>query len=177
MSDDVKGSEEQKQPAEAGAGEKQTKTYSEEQFKELVAQRDDLKKRLRTFDEAEAKRKAEADSSANQKAIEEGKAKETLKKLEDGLKSADDKIKTYEEQLAKLRETLVSKLTDAVDHEVATKIPDLDTLTKFVEARTQAADGPAGGKGQLARHDFDIRNFKGSQQELEAFLRKEGRIQ
>lgn len=116
------------------------RTYSDEEFKKLVAERDRAKERLRLIDEAA--KKAEED-----KKIQEGKAQELLAEKQLRLDELEAKAKAYEEQQGKLRDSLLGKLTDEADKIAGESIKDLDKLSRYVELRTQKQGGPFGGKG------------------------------
>lgn len=92
--------------AEAEAKEKaQSKTYSEEHVKELIAERDKAKEKLRKIEDAEKK-------AAEEKAIQEGKLKEVLASKEKELSDVQLKLKEYEAKETKQREALLSKLPE-----------------------------------------------------------------
>jgi len=125
MLEEAKADAEAKAKADAEASKSATKSYSEEQFKELIAERDKAKEKLRKIEED--KKKAE-----ETKAIEEGKLKEVLASKEAELAAANKKAEAYEAQQTKLRESYLSKLSDE-DKELASDIHDLDRLKKFVD--------------------------------------------
>ena len=128
MSEETKADAEVKVKADAEASKSATKTYSEEQFKELIVERDKAKDKLRKIEE-DRKKAEEA------KAIEEGKLKEVLASKEAELAVANKKAEAYEAQQQKLRESYLSKLSDE-DKELASDIHDLDKLKKFVDKIT-----------------------------------------
>ncbi len=114
-----------KAKAEAEAGKK---TYSEEQMKELIAERDKAKEKLRKIDEEKKK-------LDEQRLVDEGKTKELLTQRESELLEARkkaEKLDTYEKTR---REILEGKLLD--DDKPFTSSMDLDTLEKFVEKQSK----------------------------------------
>jgi hypothetical protein len=130
MSDDVKVADATQTAADAQAGKNSaSKSYSEEEFKKVIEERDKAKEKARKYEEADKK-------AAEQKAVEEGRIKELLTQREAELDAVKKKAEAYEAQQSKLRESLIAKLPDGIDKEVGVTIPDLDKLTKFVESRT-----------------------------------------
>ena len=175
MAEAEKGSEEQPGKVEPKPEEKSTpRNYSEDEFKEVVQQRQELKERLRALEEAESKRQADIKAAAEQKAIEEGKMKEVLDAKEKELESLKAKAVAYEEQQAKLRKSLVAQLEDDTDKKVAKEIASLDVLQEFVDARKQDKSGPYGGKGKNQPPKLDLKNFKGSYDDAVAMMRAAG---
>jgi hypothetical protein len=125
--------------AEAEAGTEAKRSYSEEEFKKLVSERDKAKERLRLIDEA-------AKKAEEEKLVTEGKAKELLAQKEAELSDLKAKATAYEEQERTLRESMTAKLTDEADKLVAPKL-SVAELTKLVELRQQKQAGPYTGKG------------------------------
>lgn len=170
---------EQRPDGQSGSEEQhdKPKSYSEEQFKELVGQRDALKTRLRALED-DAKKRIEADEEAKkQKAIEEGKLKDILTETEAKLKTLSEKAEAYEKQQEKLRKSLISKISDKDLKAIAEDIGDLDKLQLFVDKHTKDLTGPDATRGappDLQTVLSKIPQFKGSPSELVKALQEAG---
>jgi len=87
---------------------KQSRTYTAEEFKELVAQRDEVKKKLREREDADKK-------AADAKLLEEGKLKEALEAKDRELSEYKDikgKLKRFEDAEAARKEKLLKSLPE-----------------------------------------------------------------
>jgi hypothetical protein len=126
MSDDVKVSDETKPVADAPVKAADPKTFSEEEFKKVIAERDKAKERLRKIEEDEKK-------AAETKAIEEGRIKEVLASTEAKLVEAEKKAKAYEESQAKLREKALANIKDVDMRKIAEKLPNVEDVVEFSE--------------------------------------------
>jgi hypothetical protein len=144
-----------------------SKSYSEEEFKKLIGERDKAKERLRLIDEA-------AKKATEEKQIQDGKAKELLAEKEARLVELEAKAKAYEDQQGKLRESLLGKLTDEADKIAGESIQDLDKLSRYVELRSQNKGEPFAGKGQGKPGKLDIHSLGKNYGEIEAELRRRG---
>ena len=113
-----------KAKADAEAG---NRTYTEAQMKELIAERDKAKEKLRKIDEE--KKKLE-----DQKLIDEGKTKELLSQREAELAEARKEAEEAKQYKTQKREQLLSKLSDD-DKEFADGM-NLEKLEKFVDKQT-----------------------------------------
>lgn len=118
-------SDEQKPPADAGT-EKQSKTYTEDYVKELIAERDKAKEKARKYDE-EKKKIEEA------KAIEDGRLKELLQQKESENLSLKERAEKYELSQNKLREQALARITDSELKKVAEKLPSVEDVISFAE--------------------------------------------
>ena len=153
--------------AEAQKQAEKSKTYSEEEFKRLIGERDKAKERLRLIDEA-------AKKASEEKQIQEGKAQELLAEKQKRLDELEAKAKLYEEQQGKLRESLLGKLTDEADKIAGEAIVDLDKLSRYVELRSQNKGEPFAGKGQGKPGKLDVSSLGKNYGEIEAELRRRG---
>lgn len=164
MSDDKVVSDETKPVADAPVNTASPKTYSEEEFKKAVAERDKAKERLRLIDE-ETKKAAEA------KAIEEGRIKEILADREAKLAEAEKKAKAYEESQAKVREKALANIKDPELKKFAEALPSVEMVLEFSEKVTQTKITPFTDKTPPAAGE-PIK-FK-SAREWEKTLREQG---
>jgi chromosome segregation ATPase len=142
------------------------KSYSEEEFKKLIGERDKAKERLRLIDEA-------AKKAAEEKQISEGKAQELLAEKQKRLDELEAKAKLYEDQERTLRESLLGKLNDEADKLVAPHL-SVAELTKLVELRSQNKGEPFAGKGQGKPGKLDVNSLGKNYGEIEAELRRRG---
>jgi DNA repair exonuclease SbcCD ATPase subunit len=142
-------------------------TVPYERFKEI----NDRMKAL----EADLNKRTEAEKKAlEDKAIEEGKLKDVLATKESELASLQEKAEKYEEQEQKLRKSLIDKLDDR-QKKIAKGIPDIDNLKEYVDSIQEVKpQEPVSGKGQGVPPAIDIRNFKGSFDDLVAALKAAG---
>ena len=150
MSDDPKPTEVEPKQAEVAPVEPTPKprTYSEEEFKQVVAQRDEAKKFKREAEEAAAK-------EAEAKAIEDGKARDVLAENE-----ALRKFKAgVEAKEATEREELLAKLTDDDQKKIGAAIGDSNALRAYVESTTiaPAPNQPKGGNADVKKEILAIR--------------------
>lgn len=114
------------------------KTYTEEQMKELIAERDKAKEKLRKIDEDRKK-------FEDAKLIEEGKTKELLAQRDAELVEARKEAEEAKAYKAQKLQSLMSMLSDD-DKEFAEGM-NLEKLEKFVEKQTkttQQANPPNG---------------------------------
>ena len=150
MSDDKNkpDGEQGKPDGEPGKEVTPSKTYSEEEFKKVVAERQEVKEKLRKIEE-------EKKADAEKKALEEGKLKELLEaknaELETERKArqeASSKAEKYEEQQKLLREQALSRIPDEQMRSIAGKLPDLSDVVAFADKyESENRGGPANGKG------------------------------
>jgi hypothetical protein len=138
----VKADAEAKAKAEADAKDKGQKTYSEEAFKQLIAERDAAKEKARLYDEEKAKAEAEAKKASDEKAIAEGNAKKLLAEREAALTEAQKKLTAYEEADKATRQAAIGRLTDPKLKEVAEKLPTTADVLGFVELATNSKVNP-----------------------------------
>jgi len=124
MSDDTKAVE-TAEPKVDTRVQQDTSTADAEK-KELIAQRDKLKAKLREIDEA--KKKAEED-----KAIEEGRLKEVLQSKEAELKELRTKMEAVETARQESRQRALDKVTDPDMKKFAEKMSDASEILDFVE--------------------------------------------
>ena len=121
MSDDInKGSEEPTKTVEPSGSTTTTKTYSEEEFKKVIAERDKAKEKVRLIEEAEKK-------ALEAKAIEEGKAKEMLAAKDAELATVKAKAEAYEAMQEKLKKQALEKVPPELRH-IAEKLSAEDAL-------------------------------------------------
>ncbi len=157
-----------KAKADAEANKNQSKVYSEEEFKKLVAERDKAKEKLRARDEEDKK-------VADQKAIDEGRTKELLLQREQELLDVKKKNVVFEEQQAKLRQGLLDKITDPSLKALAEKLPEIADVQVFVDLHTKTPSKTYGDKSPGAKVEFadQVKGFK-SIKELEKFAQEHG---
>lgn len=122
MSDDVKDTK----PSDEGGKTVEPKTYSEEEFKKVIAERDKAKEKVRKIEEDEKK-------ALEAKAIEEGKLKEVLTAKEAELEAMKAKAAAYEASQAKLKEQTLAKITDEKMRSVAAKLPTVEDVMEFAD--------------------------------------------
>jgi len=136
MSDDT----EKKADASSQQSSDKTKSYSEEEFKAVVAQRDEIKKKLRDIEEAERK-------VSEAKKVEDGKAKELLAEKEKLLEVANSQLENLKKNMDALRQELIGKIPDPELKALAEKLPDLADIQKLVEKSQQKSPITFQGKG------------------------------
>lgn len=191
MSDDNKAAEAAKAEAEANARKQLDaaleaakavglKIYNEDQFKEVIASRDEAKRKLREHDEAEKKAKDE-------KMIADGKLQELLKEREDELAQERqakaqlaEKAGAYEAQQKALREQALGKITDPRARAIAEKLPGVADVLEFAELHIQQQKlGVDQSKGRMGAVDgTDPRKLRPGEhmEQYIARLRTEGLI-
>ena len=135
MSDDT----EKKADASSQQSSDKTKSYSEEEFKAVVAQRDEIKKKLRDIEEAERK-------VSEAKKVEDGRAKELLAEKEKLLEVANSQLEILKKNMDALRQELIGKIPDPELKALAEKLPDLADIQKLVE-KSQKSPGTFEGRG------------------------------
>ena len=123
------------------------KLYSDEEMKESIRRRDEALKKLDKF-EAEEKKSKEA------KLLEEKKYEELVKTKSSELereqlekKSLAEKVKAYEEREQKERDELLATIKDDKDKEIASALPSVDLVRKFVEKIESQTGGPSTARG------------------------------
>ena len=156
MSDDEKkAAEVAAAKAEAEAAEKKAKQYSEEDFKAVVAQRQELKARLAAIEDAQKR----ADEN---KKVEEGKVKEVLAQRDaeldatkKQLEETSTKAKAFEDQQSKIREQAINKLTDDKLKALAGKLSNVDDVLEFVNIHTESKVATFADKSKKDVQDAD----------------------
>ena len=137
-----------------GEGE-QPKVYSEEYLKEVIAERDKAKNKLRAIENE--KRKAE-----ESKLIEEGKLKEALALKDKELQEAQalkDELEKYRAADAARKEDLLKKLPESKREKYSQLSTDLlSDLISELEAAVPN-QGPKPGSGEKSK-DFDLMTFE-----------------
>ena len=142
MSDDKQGSDEQQKEEESTSAKEATaKTYSEDEFKKVIAERQEAKEKARKYEEE--KQKAE-----EEKAIADGKLADVLATTKEENKALKAFKEAREEEDRAMREELIGKLSDD-DKEIATDIANLSKLRKFVDKQTQAQSLNQGKGGKV----------------------------
>ena len=141
--------------AAADAASKQVKTYSEEQFKELIAERDKAKDKLRKIEDA-AKKAEEA------KLIEDGKLKEALALKEKELAEAlalKEELEKFRAADAARKEALLKELPEG-KREIYKNL-STDQLSDIVETLNAGSpnQGVRQGPGEKSK-DFDLMTFE-----------------
>ena len=174
MADAEKGTEVQPKVEETTTDKSTPRNYSEGEFKEVVDQRQTLKRKLEQYEKADAKRKEEAEAAAKEKAIAEGDMKAVLEAQEQELKTLKEKAERYEDQEKQMRKDLIGKLSDDTDKKVAKDISSVATLQEFVNARSEDKTVPDPSKGSPGGPKLDIRGFKGNYDDLTAHLKAAG---
>lgn len=102
------------------------KTYSEEEFKKVVAERDKAKAKNRETEEKEKK-------AAEEKAIEEGRLKEVLAQKESLLADAHKKLEAVETARQVSRQRVLDGITDPNVKRFAEKMGDESDIRDFLE--------------------------------------------
>ena len=120
MSDDTKPDGTEKEPTP-------TKTYSEEEFKKAVAERDKAKAKVREIEDRDKK-------ALEDKAIEEGKLKDVLSQKEAKLAELQAKIDAADAVRQERRAKALEKVTDPVMRKVAEKLTDDVEIAEFIAA-------------------------------------------
>lgn len=119
MSDDVKVPDGRETPQEP-------KTYSEEEFKKAVAERDKAKTKLREREEEDRK-------AAEAKTIEDGKLKEVLAARDAELTELRKKIDAVEAARQERRAKALDRVADPVLRKFAEKLTDAEEILEFLE--------------------------------------------
>lgn len=152
MSDDTKAAEAEQKAAEAAntkveaEAKAKEKTYPEDVVKELIADRDKLKAKLRGVEEKEKK-------ESEQKAIEEGRIKEVLAQKEQALADAQKRLDAITARDAEARKRALEKVTDPALKKFAEKFETAEEILDFVETvakqkpTTHSALAPRGANG------------------------------
>lgn len=143
--------EEAKKAAEAAGKKSDDKTWSDDEVKKIIAERDKAKEKLRVQDEE--KRKAE-----EAKAIEEGKLKEVLASKETLLAEVQAKLTAYQEAEKADRETLLSQIKDEGDKKIGSELSTAN-LRLYVE-KISKTSGPSEKRGALGGGDGDDSPYK-----------------
>ena len=134
---------EQKKPDGTSGKTDNPKMWSDDDVKVIIAERDKAKEKARKYDDD--KKKAE-----EAKAIEEGRLKEVL----EGQKRELEELRAYKTQrdeAEKLeREELMGKIKDDKDKEIATDLPSVDLVRKYVEKIESQTGGPSPARGAKA---------------------------
>lgn len=109
----------------------QSKTYSEAEFKEVVQQRQELKKKLAAFETAEQEK-------ARKLLEEKGEYETVLKQKDSELESFKSKAEQYEKFVNEIKEDLLSQLSK--EHQEIASVLGLEELRKYVKlnAKTPA---------------------------------------
>jgi len=162
-----KGPDGPEKKADADSQAKDTRTYSDEEFKKVIAERDKAKERLRLIDE-DARKKIEAEQ------LEKGEAKKLLEQKETELAELRKTKESYEKQQATLRDSYINALPDEADRMAAKYIPDIAELKEFVDKKVKPGP-PFAAKTQTKEQNLDEVLKPGrSFQEVAADLRKLG---
>jgi colicin import membrane protein len=142
-----------KADAEAAANATKMRTYSDEEFKKVVAERQEAKEKLRLLEEE--KRKA-----ADEKAKAEGKTAELLERSEKELSAIKAERDTLTADVAKYREkqealkkSLLEKITDADLRTVGEKL-DVDALAILVDKSIKKIE--PSGKHQIGKDNGEF---------------------
>jgi hypothetical protein len=167
MSDDAKAAEAAKAEAEAKAKQDAErlleaaraagiKIYEESQMKEVIAGRDEAKRKLREREESDKK-------AADAKLIEDGRVAELLKQREAELKqekqsrqALEIEATAFREQQKALRQQALDKITDVKIKAIAEKLPNTSDIIDLAELHTQnkiGVDGTKGRKGESGADD------------------------
>ena len=136
----------------------QSKTYSEAEFKEVVQQRQELKKKLAAFETAEQEK-------ARKLLEEKGEYETVLKQKDSELESFKSKAEQYEKFVNEIKEDLLSQLSK--EHQEIASVLGLEELRKYVKLNAKAAAVStdvtrAGGNGilDLSGKKFDDLSHK-----------------
>lgn len=163
MSDENK---DEKNGQENNDENKTPKTYSEDEFKKLVSQRDELKKnqnslqteldkikaQIKTADEDDLKKKGELQTLLDKK---EAELAETRTKAAD----AETFKQKYEDLDKSIREKHLSELDDDELKEIADKLPT-DMLMRFVEKNKKTNGMEAGRPGGKTKITLDGKKWE-----------------
>jgi hypothetical protein len=123
------------------------KIYEESVVKDIIAGRDEAKRKLREREEADKK-------ASEAKMIEEGKLKDLLAQRDAELaqerqtaRQLQERADAFEAQQKAIRDAALNKITDAKLRAIAEKLPSPADVVEFVELHTTNKAGVDGTKG------------------------------
>ncbi len=114
-----------------------------EHFNQLKQERDEAKRKLKEYEDAQSAAKGEFERLANERLAEI----ESLKSKNTELQGTAEKWTTYEKER---REMLLCKIKDEKKKKIAKELPTLQSLEEFVELET---DNQFGGGSSNRRQD------------------------
>lgn len=163
MSDDIKKAEAKQTESDDKSEKKErdpVRTYSDEAFKQLIAERDEAKKKARAYEEAEKK-------LADEKLLSEGKAKELLEAREKELADVKLKAEALEKAEAERKQRLIGLITSESIKGIAQKLTsnEIEALVKEQEQKVKTDAGKHPTTGLL---DEEVKDFRDWQAKLMA---------
>ena len=128
-------------------------TYSRKEFLEVASEKKMLADNAETVEAELQKYKDAEKKAADDKALAEGKSRELLdaaNKINEDYKS---KLTKYEETEKRLRDSALAKITDADHKAIAEKLPDVDSVLKYVELHTKEKQTPSSARASGVTQD------------------------
>ena len=103
------------------------KQWTDEEVQKIISERDKSKNKLRSFEDDKKKQE-------DAKLIEEGKLKELLVDRDRQLIDLQGKATKYDEEMKKLKDNVLSRITDEGARQIIAKLDSIDDISKLAES-------------------------------------------